>query len=176
MMRAITLLILVIAYPLAAQTGDGKWAISTGFSYGSENNWGNPGLMILNEYEYRFSRSLSVGARIGLFHSLPLFIPDGFYFQYSSLSLGTYLNHTTNFNRNRNFVRLSAGPSYFHYNYLAAGSQAEYDAASRFGYGLGLEGGGNLSEKVSMGLMLNIYSYHIFGDIIVVGINGHFRL
>jgi len=161
------------------------WEISTAFSYGSENNWGNPGFMLTNEVQYNLYRQISVSARVGFFHSIPWFgFPDT-YSSSSSLLAGVHLNHTARFNKNRNFVKASAGLNYIHSSSLLAQdvdprslyyNRAQVETVSKLGYYLSLEGGGKLSNKISMGLMLQIYSSQIFGDIIVIGPNIHFKL
>ena len=153
-----------------------RWEVSTALAYGSENNYGNPGFMVINEYEYLFRGGLSASGKLTAFHSVPWFHPEGFTFSFSGLSAGAYLNYTTRFNVAKNFVKFSAGPGYFHSNSMVIDSNTTAESYGRFGYGLGLEGGSKVGEKVSLGLLLNIYSYDIFGDIIVIGCNAHFRL
>jgi hypothetical protein len=152
------------------------WEISTSISYGSENNYGNPGLMLVNNYEYHFSKLFSSSYQIGFFHSLPLFHPSGFYYSFSSFQTGFFINHYSRFGEGKKFVRTSAGINYFHANYLSVASNTETESISKLGYGLSLEGGAYISKKTALGLCLNIYSFQIFGDIIVLGLNTRFKL
>jgi hypothetical protein len=186
-MKYFTLLVFYFSpiFLLAQMDTVRPWEISTAFSYGSENNYGNPGFMLTNEAEYNFLRKMSASAKVGFFHSMPWFRPDDAFFSYSSLVIGGNLNHTTRFNNNKNFVKVSAGLNYVHsFNLIARDidprtsyyNRAQVETVSKLGYNLSLEGGGKLSEKVSMGLLLQIYSYQIFGDIIVLGPNIHFKL
>lgn len=88
-------------------------------------------------------------------------------------------NHTTLFNRGKNFVKICVGLPYFNTRSLYKDGnpiRTHMDNASKLGYGLSIEGGGKLSEKVSIGLALDVYSYYIFGDITVIGTNLHFKL
>jgi hypothetical protein len=45
------------------------------------------------------------------------------------------------------------------------------DEALDLSYHISLEGGGKISDKVSIGLVLDIFSYQIFGDITTLGIS-----
>jgi hypothetical protein len=186
-MRYFTLLVFCLSpFFLLAQIDTVRtWEVSTAFSYGSENNYGNPGFMLTNEVGYNFYRQISASAKVGFFHSMPWFSPEDAFFSYSSFVIGVNLNHTARFNKNRNFVKISAGLNYVHsYNLIAQDidpltsyyNRAQVETVSKLGYNLSLEGGGKLSEKIAMGLVLQIYSYQIFGDIIVIGPNIHFKL
>ena len=179
----LAILILIPAISLC-QTSDHvkQWEISTALSYGSENNLGNGGFMLRNDYEYLFHKTISASIRIGFFHAHPSrFNDEPFKRTFSGLTGGLYLNHTARFNKNKNFVKVSAGLAYFNTRSLYQDGSPQdirthVDIASKLGYGLSIEGGGRLSEKVSLGLALDVYSYYIFGDIIVIGPNIHFKL
>ncbi|GIL24477.1 MAG: hypothetical protein BroJett042_29900 [Bacteroidota bacterium] len=182
-MKAIFVALLFPTISLCQTTNHVKhWEVSTTLSYGSENNLGNGGFMLRNEYEYLFHRTISASIRVGFFHSHPAkFSDEPFKRTFSGLTAGVYLNHTAVFNQDKNFVKVSAGPAYFNTRSLYQdGSlldiRTHMDNASKLGYGLSLEGGGSLSEKVAIGLAVDVYSYDIFGDITVVGVNIHFNL
>lgn len=189
-MRAVLFLTiaLMIPYELLSQKDSTRgWEVSTAFSFGSANNVGDPGLILTSNYEYYFHQNLSVSAQAGFFHSFltvndyglqnPIYINT-----FSAITAGIYLNHTARFNQNRNFVKVSAGPAYFHSisiyqdDAFNQSPYTHYDVASRLGFGLSMEGGGKVSEKVSLGLVLIVYSYYIFGDITVLGVNAHFNM
>lgn len=159
------------------------WEISTSMAFGSENNIGNPGFMLTSECDYFFHKSFSVSARVGFFHSITTKMPfdqsTTFLSNFSALTAGMYLNHINRFARN--YVRVSAGGAYFHSDtFYQDGSSMRIDTnvevVSKLGYGLSLEGGREVSDKISLGLILQIYSYQIFGDLITLGVNAHFKL
>lgn len=185
MKRILFLIFLLPTFSFAQKDSINSLEFSTAFSYGSENNYGNPGFMLTNEIQYNFYQQLSVSTKVGFFHSMPWFRPSDTYLSYSSLLAGIHLNHTVWFNKNRSFVKTSIGVDYVHSSNLVAqdlNSQSSYydraqvETVSKVGYGLSLEGGGRLSNKLSLGLMLQIYSFQIFGDIIVIGPNVRFKL
>lgn len=181
-------LILTLPLGLQAQKDSVKgWEVSTAFLFGSANNVGDAGLMLINNYEYYFHPNISVAAQLAFFHSFVTVSnypgdPYTWINTFDAFTTGIYLNHTARFNGNRNFVKFSAGPAYFHSvsydGYLAPYHRAEvdYDFANRLGFGLMLEGGGKISDRLSLGLLLNVDSYYIFGDITVLGVNAHFNL
>lgn len=169
----------------AQQDKPNHWEISTSFSVGSENNIGNPGFMLTSEGEYFFHKALSVSSKIGFFHSVTTkekFDANStttFLSNFSALTAGLYLNHTNRFGKN--YVQVSAGGAYFHSNtFYQDGSSTQVNTTvqvvGKIGYGLALEGGRSVSEKVGLGLTIQVYSYQIFGDIITIGLNSHFRL
>ncbi|HMR57436.1 MAG TPA: hypothetical protein PLM56_07410 [Cyclobacteriaceae bacterium] len=183
-MKSILIAILLIPAISWSQTTEHskRWEISTVLSYGSENDLGNGGFMLRNDYEYLFHKTISASVRVGFFHSHPSrFNNEPFKRTFSGLTGGLYLNHTAIFNSERNFVKASAGLAYFNTRSLYQDGnpldvRTHVDVASKLGYGLSLEGGGRLSEKVALGLALDVYSYYIFGDITVIGANLHFKL
>lgn len=181
-MKLLCLLLLILPSCLLGQsvkTTNRMWEISTSFSYGSENNIGNPGFMLTSEYERFVSKRFSVSGRIGFFYSMPWFHIDDLgngFTSYGCLSGGVYLNHTARFAEDRNYVRLSGGLSYFHSTSFIEPNYIQTEVISKFGYGLSLEGGRFVSQKVALGGLLQIYSYEIFGDITVLGVNARFRL
>lgn len=158
------------------------WEISTSFSYGSENNIGNPGFMLTTEYERILTNTLSVSGRVGFFYSMPWFHMDDDFLSFGCLSAGLYLNHTSRFNEGRSYVRLSGGFSYFHstshitHEAVTGTFETITEVLSKPGYGLSLEGGKFISERFGLGGYLQIYSYQIFGDITVLGVNARFRI
>lgn len=183
MKLAFVVLILIPTIGLCQTTAPAKrWEISTALSYGSENNLGNGGFMLRNDYEYLFHRTISASIRVGFFHSHPnKFNNELFKSTFSGLTAGLYLNHIAVFNGDKNFVKISAGPAYFNTRSLYQDGnpldiRTHVDVASKLGYGLSLEGGGRVSDKVSIGLVVDIYSYNIFGDITVIGTNIQFKL
>lgn len=176
-------LILIPTLGLCQTTEHSKrWEISTAISYGSENDLGNGGFMLRNDFEYLFHRTISGSIRVGFFHAHPgRFTYESHKRTFSGLTGGLYLNHIARFNQERNFVKASAGLAYFNTRSLYQDGnpldiRTHVDIASKLGYGLSLEGGGRLSGKVSIGLALDVYSYYIFGDITVIGTNLHFKL
>jgi hypothetical protein len=177
-------LTLVLVKSAIAQMSEPKWRFSTSFSYGSENNVGNPGFMLTNEINYRLYKSLEISGRVGLFHSMPWFQVDQNFRAFSSLATGVFFHHTKRFAGGAKFVRVSAGGCYFRTNSVGLFfdppsnryNRADNNSVDRFGLGLSLEGGGRLSPKIDLALLLQIYSFEIFGDIIVLGPNLHIRL
>ncbi|MBL7859834.1 MAG: hypothetical protein JNJ65_01650 [Cyclobacteriaceae bacterium] len=160
-----------------------SWEISTSISVGSENNIGNPGFMLTSECEYFFFKAFSVSTKVGFFHSVTSntssFPNTDFLSNFSALTGGLYINHTNRFSKN--YVRVSAGGAYFHSDaFYQSGSSTQVTShiqvVSKLGYGLSLEGGREVSDKISLGLILQIYSYQIFGDISTIGVNTHFKL
>jgi hypothetical protein len=131
--------------------------------------------MLTVDYSYRFHKAISTSARIGFFYSIGQY-EQPFYSSFSAISPGLYLNHIVRFSEDKSFVRTSAGIAYFNSYAYWEDSNTHTEIISKLGYGLSLEGGGRVSEKVDLGLLLSIYSYQIFGDIIVLGVNAHFRL
>lgn len=173
--------VLVSSYSLFAQVSDSKWRLANSVSYGKENNIGNTGFMVTNDLSFNFHKNLSVSARVGIFHSIGR-QPE---FSFSAISGGFYLNHMVVFDKALKFVRASAGFGYFQTNSIVLTEQllpfniynrAYRYSVARFGYGLGLEGGGRISERVDISLFIQIYSYEIFGDIITIGPNIHIKL
>lgn len=166
-----------LIYFSKAQSFEPNWIMSISFSYGSENNIGNPGFMLTNEIERMLSKKISVSGRVGFFHSMPWFNPPDSFYGYSSLIAGAHINHSNFFNKGQNFVKVSAGLDYVHsYEFVAFEldqngfyNSTTVDPISKFGYGLSLEGGGKLSEKASLSLIVQIYSFQIFADIFVIG-------
>ena len=176
---------LLVAFPFgvvlgqsggSGSPGDKTWNISTSFSYGSENNIGNPGFMLTTEYARFVSKSLSVSGRIGVFYSMPWFHMDDDFLSFACLSAGAYVSHTARFNEDRSFVRVSGGLSYFHSTSFIEPNFNQTEVISKLGYGLSLEGGRFISERFALGGLLQIYSYQIFGDIVVLGVNARFRV
>jgi hypothetical protein len=170
--------------PAFAQASDSKWRFTTSFSYGSENNVGNPGFMLTNEMSYRFYKTLELSGRVGLFHSMPWFQFDQNFRAFSSLATGVFFHHTKRFAGGAKFVRVSAGGCYFRTNSVGLFfdpqsnryNRADNNSVNRFGVGLSVEGGGRLSQKIDLTFLLQVYSFEIFGDIIVVGPNLHIRI
>lgn len=181
----VVLLIVFTSLSAMAQTSEAKWRFITSLSYGSENNVGNPGFMLTNEVGYRFHKNLEVSARLGFFNSMPWFHFDQDYLAFSCLTPGVFITHTARFSENKNFVRVSAGACYFRTNSVilydfdprfSRYNRADNNSIDRFGLGLSIEGGGRLSQKIDLTFLLQIYSYEIFGDIIVLGPNLHIKL
>lgn len=107
---------------------------------------------------------------------MPWFHIDDNFVSFGCLSAGMYLNHTARFAEGRNYVRLAGGLSYFHSTSFIEPNCIQTEVISKFGYGLSLEAGGAISTNFALGGLLQIYSYQIFGDIMVVGVNARFRL
>jgi hypothetical protein len=166
----------------SVETASRTWEISTSFSYGSENSIGNPGFMLTSEYERFVSSSISVSGRIGFFYSVGGYNFDDDFLSFGCLSAGLYLSHISRFNEGRSYVRLSGGLSYFHstshitYEAVTGTFETITEVLSKPGYGLSLEGGKFISERFGLGGYLQIYSYQIFGDITVLGVNARFRI
>ena len=116
-------LILIPTISLCQTTEHGKrWEISTALSYGSENDLGNGGFMLRNDYEYLFHKTISTSVRVGFFHAHPgRFNNEPFKRTFSGLTGGLYLNHTARFNSERNFVKASAGLAYFNTKIFLSG-------------------------------------------------------
>ncbi|MBL7859832.1 MAG: hypothetical protein JNJ65_01640 [Cyclobacteriaceae bacterium] len=153
-----------------------KLEASVGLSYGSENNYGNPGFMLNSSFTYHLNKSFSVSPRLGFFQSMPWFHPEPFYFSFNSISVGLNLGYTTRFDEDKKFVKLAIGPTYFSYHYLYSDMNVYYDDVQKFGYGISLEGGGAITSSIDLTLMLQVYSYEIFADLFVIGPNVIFKL
>ncbi len=166
----------------SAEIANRTWEISTSFSFGSENSIGNPGFMLTTEYERAVTSSISISGRMGFFYSVGGYNFDDDFLSFGCLAAGVYLNHTARFNEDRSYVRLSGGISYFHstshiiYESSPGSFRGETEVLSEPGYGLSLEAGKFISERFGLGGLLQIYSYQIFGDITVLGVNARFRI
>lgn len=188
MIRIIAFGMILISFQLFGQAEKPvRWELSTNLTFASENNLGSKGLILANELDYFLTPQVSLSAHSGFFRSFPWF-PDyrpGDFFIISSFITGLRINHTIRFNNDRNFVKVSGGIDYFNtYEAIFQDFNAQQQAyqytklerVSDIGYDLSLEGGGQLSDKISLGLCLQIYSYQIFGDIITLGPKVHIKL
>jgi hypothetical protein len=162
---------LLLANAAWGQNGGKKnWELSSALSYGSENNMGHYGFGIANRLTFHFHRTLSGSAEFMVFSSIPSAYPG----QYSAVSGGLLVNHTASFKEGRRFVRASAGVAHLVSTMSGYGpddGNSAYPALL-----MNLEGGGNISDKVSMGLTISTFTSQIFGEIIMLGVNFSVRL
>ena len=71
-MNSLLLILLLAPVALLAQNDDPKrWTFAPSFSFGSENNSENYGLMLSNEIGYNFASRFPVSANVSFFHSFP---------------------------------------------------------------------------------------------------------
>ncbi|MBX2895282.1 MAG: hypothetical protein KF856_09730 [Cyclobacteriaceae bacterium] len=191
-MKSLLMLFTVIIYVNFGYTQESKfqkkWDFSGRISFGSENNYGNPGLLFQTNLNYQFHKTISTTGALGFFHSLPELNkePGAELSTFSAAFIGFNLMHTAVFNQNKNYVKIQGGAllintsSIYRNLTLTAfdefGNPFQYvvpkqEVLTKVGYHVGMLGGANLSEKVSFGLSLDIYSYQIFGDIVTIGID-----
>jgi hypothetical protein len=139
----------ILAYSAPGQDSTKRWHISTALSFGGENNWGNPGVLLSNAYEYRLNRQLSVSGLLAVFHSLSQLHPDpsNSYGQFSALISGIHLTHTARFKQDKNFVMFCAGIDYITSSSYRRNGYPETEDVNKLGYGLSLEGGGGGSLR-----------------------------
>ncbi|MBX2900852.1 MAG: hypothetical protein KF775_14465 [Cyclobacteriaceae bacterium] len=164
-----------------------KWTISMDFSFGSENNIGNPGFLYQLCGERSLKKNFSMVSGLGGFHSVPALNkePNGRKSTFGNLYFYQGIAHSTWFNHNRNFVKIGASllVANLTYSYLERSFTTyddngtpvtteviKFENSTRLGYHLGLSGGSRISNLSTLGLCLDIHSYQIFGDILVVGL------
>ncbi len=157
-MRSILFFLMVFSCSVFAQDQHdvGKLKNSISFAIGSENNVGNLGFMLVNDFQYRLGSHISTSVRLGLFHSIKSKEWEDDFSSYSCAAAGLYLHHNNWFNQRRNFVSIAAGLNYVHANQLIAQDynvqfgrygRADAETISKLGLGLSLEGGQSFQKR-----------------------------
>lgn len=187
-------LVFLNANVLAQDTGRGSlWSSTSNLSFGSENNVGNSGILFKQEMGKKISSGFMLSAHISIFHSLPKINkePSGDKSQFSAFWTGLNINHLTRFGAEKNFVKLSGGLFYANTTLTYVGVSSYIpdqtgnlilvermvrDYNSRLGYYVGISGGRQISDKVSLGLILDIYSMEIFAEVTTLGVLATIRI
>lgn len=179
----------------AQQTGTNRSAwLSSTLSIGSENNIGYSGLFFKNSFFKEIAKNVATGPSVSFFHAIPSWSiePGAQERSFSAFNFGIDILHNQKFGNDKKYVLMGVGAGVINSIILRQGPGVEvFDMNGRYvttysphiketftemSLHVFLEGGGRVSDRVSLGLVIDVYSYHIFGDITVLGINTKVKL
>lgn len=196
-MRPLLLTLLLVIFQISASSQDAQSLsnrdFSLGLSYGIGGGGATPGFLIQINGAFSLKKNFSFVSGLGGFHSVPSLSkePNGNKNTFGSLFIYQGIAHTTWFDNNKKFVRIGADllltnftSSFFERSFTTfdgAGNPItteiiKFENSTQLGYHITVNGGSRISDKSSIGLSLDIFSYEIFGDIIVAGLKFSYQL
>ena len=154
---------------------------------GNSTKVGIGGVVLYNEYGYRFTKLLEALAQLGFFHSVFFAAPPSsrYFFSYSALLASANLNAIVPLGE-KGYLRAGGGLTYRHANEtyglgdrgVVNGQVLDDLFASHtyrtFGYNVSMAGGVALSSKVDLGGAFNTYNFVRFGEILSLGVNANY--